>query len=166
MLFLGNHISSLLHCSSASWNWRWRERTGCQVVGMRIAVSGAGKVTRRYYYEKERNEEKLRDSYECLIWEFFKKILEWLAIQKFFPNLDYSLVSVDTMLSQMIDKAVRHVLHLKTLLNGKLCIEVRVIKLLNGKSETQSPWKNWQSSGKKKKSKFINGYLKWRVWVT
>ena len=101
---------------------------------MRIAVSGAGKVTRRYYYEKERNEEKLRDSYECLIWEFKKKIIEWLAIQKFFPNLDYSLVSVDTMLSQMIDKAVKHVLHLKTLLNGKLCIEVRVIKLLNGKS--------------------------------
>ena len=51
----------------------------------------------------------------------------------------------------MIDKAGKHVLHLKTLLNGKLCIEVKVIKLPNGKSKTQSPWKNWQSSEKKKK---------------
>ena len=54
------------------------------------------------------------------------------------------------MLNQMIDKAVKHVLHLKTLLNGKLYIEVRVIKLPNGISETQSPWKNWQPSEKKK----------------
>ena len=108
-------------------------------------------MTRRYYYEKERNEEKLRDSYECLIWEL-KKNLEWLTIHKFFPNLDCSLVSVDTMLNQMIDKTVKHVLHLKTLLNGKLCIEVRVIKLPNGKSETQSPWKNWQPSEKEKKN--------------
>ena len=64
----------------------------------------------------------------------------------------------------MIDKAGKHVLHLKTLLNGKLCTEVKVIKLPKGKSKTQSPWKNWQSSEKKKKkTKFINGYLKWRV---
>lgn len=35
-----------------------REKMSCQVVEMRIAVSRAGKVTRWYYYEKEKTEVK------------------------------------------------------------------------------------------------------------
>lgn len=81
-------------------------------------------------------------------------------MQQFFPI--YFLVSVDTKLNPIIEKEVKSVLHLKTLLNGKLCVKFRVIKLQNGKVKLDLPGRIG-SHQEKKKSKFINGYPKWRV---
>jgi len=59
MPFLGNCIMSpVSYIPFPPLETGVRERLSCQVVEMRNAVSRAEKVTRRYYYEKEKTEVK------------------------------------------------------------------------------------------------------------